>query len=229
VVNNSFLPDWCRDPLVYYDEWIASLFIAPEGEHYYREPFAHSPKFDKLPREAQAILVAHAFEQMPGGFDRLDEASICQGLCRLAESSCVQNIHSGFITDSTRARVIQHAPNMIRLLKSRSPNLACIDDFEKSACASALYGVWDGSIGWCIERLDFAQSRELMVEQIRSEHLPSVYSGLHGIGHRPWRILGSGRPEPFDWETEVTCHVLQRERPQALKDYAVRALARDVL
>jgi hypothetical protein len=229
MASNAFLPDWCRDPLVHYDEWIASLFVTSETTHYYPEPFAQNPRLDELPLEAQAILVAHAFEQMPGGFDRFDDASICQGLCCLAEASILRNIHSGFISDPTRTRVIQHAPNMIRLLASRSPNLSCIEDFERSACASALYGAWDGSIGWCIERLDFMRSRQLMLEQIRSEHLPSVYSGLHGIGHRPRRILGSGRPEPFDWEIEVTCHVLQRERPQALKDYAVRALARDVL
>jgi hypothetical protein len=224
TTNNAFLPDWCSDPLVYYDEWIARLFR--ESTDWQDETIrtAKVPALSSdLPLEAAAQLAAHALESMPHGFSRFGDLSVANGVRDLVEERCMYDISSAFISKETRERVLSNAPNMIRLLAARTTNTLRADDDVRDPCASQLFMVWDCPIGWRIEQFDSKLAQKLVLEQIQSNHLPSIKSGLHGIGHRDRSVQAL-----FDWNAEVTRHVLSRDLPQRLKAYAVRALARDV-
>jgi hypothetical protein len=224
VANNSFLPDWCRDPLAYYDEWIARLFR--ESDDWIDETIrtAKVPAlFSDLPLDAGAQLVAHALETMPHGFAKFGDIAVAQGVRDMVEERCMYNIRSAFISEETRNRVVSNLPNMLALLVARTTNVLREVDDIRDLCASQLFMVWDCPIGWRIQQIDSELAQRLIVEQIRSDHLPSIESGLHGIGHRD-----CGVHQWFDWDNEVTQHILNRDLPQRLKDYALRAIARDV-
>jgi hypothetical protein len=224
VANNSFLPDWCRDPLVYYDEWIARLFR--ESDDWIDDTIrtAKVPAlFSDLPLEAAAQLAAHALESMPHGFGQFSSLAVAHGVRDMVEERCMYNVHSALISEGTRKRVIANAPNMLALLVARTINALQNDDDVRDPCASQLFMVWDCPIGWRIEQFDLELAQRLVFEQICSDHLPSIESGLHGIGHRNFEVQ-----QWFDWSDEVAKHVLNRDLPERLKDYAHRAIARDV-
>lgn len=222
--RNLPLPDWCRDPLLFYNEWIARLFR--ESTDWKEETIRSGTVpalFSDLPLEATAQLAAHALESMQHGFSQFSDLAVAHGVRDLVEERCMYDISSAFVSEATRKRVLSNAPNMIKLLAARTTNVLRADDDIRDPCASQLFMVWDCPIGWRIEQFGLELAQRLIAEQIRSDHLPSIESGLHGIGHRDPTVL-----QRFDWNEEVKRNVLDRDLPQRLKDYALRALARDV-
>jgi hypothetical protein len=229
LTSAALLPDWCSSPLVFLDQWRESLSgSVAHSQSLDDKKVSITINLDDLPLEARALLVAHTLEHLPKICSAMSDEQVALFLRAVVEDPCMYGFTSSMIASETRQRMVSAAPDMVALLMERTSNQLMECTESANPCASLLFMFWDCAVGWRVEALDFALSRKLMLEQIQSDHLPSIESGLHGIGHCSSRTLGSGQAEPYDWAVEVERHVLQRSLPEKLKQYARQALAREV-
>ncbi len=222
VKSEALLPEWCRNPLQYLNQWRESVLTEALGSHANLSPIA---EINDLPLEARALLAAHTLEHLPDVCKSMSDEHVAAFLRGLVEDPCMYSASSPRIADETRLRLVSSAPNMVTLLVSRTANELAAGVGSTNPCASLLFMFWDCPVGWRVESFDFLRSRKLMLEQIQSDHLPSIESGLHGIGHLS---LEAGKVEPYDWIDKVEKHVLQRTLPKKLKQYAQHALRQEV-
>jgi hypothetical protein len=229
LTSTALLPDWCTKPLLFLEQWHGSLLEGAAD----RQPFADAEpsitiNLDDLPLEARALLAAHTLEHLPKVCEAMSDEQVATFLRALMEDPCMYGFTSSKIAPETRERLVSAAPNMVTLLVKRTSNQLIDGEQSVNPCASLLFMFWDCALGWRVESFDFSRSRKLMLEQIQSDHLPNIESGLDGIGHCSSDVACSGQTESCDWATAVDRYVLQRALPEKLKQYARQALARDV-